>query len=87
MIAHTELGNNLFGRARQLKYKLTNGEIRFAGNRKLKIYGTLQCTSGKRMKAANRIFFISETEALNNGYRPCGHCMKVKFLIWKRLNV
>ena len=52
------------------------GSIRVGGNRRLKIYGTLHCTSGKRMKPENRVFFESEEEAVGLGYRPCGHCMR-----------
>ena len=58
-------------------------EIRFGGNNKLKIYGTLRCKSGKRMKRENRVFFKSVTEALDNGYRPCGNCLKSDYLKWK----
>lgn len=58
-------------------------EITLAGNRQLKIYGTLQCRSGKRMKIENRVFFVSEKEAITHGYRPCGHCMKGKYQKWK----
>jgi len=57
--------------------------IIFAGNRPLKIYGTLTCKPGKRMKAANRVFFASAKEAMQNGYRPCGHCMKTDYQNWK----
>ncbi|TXI68853.1 MAG: metal-binding protein [Cyclobacteriaceae bacterium] len=55
--------------------KIKKGEIAFAGNRNLKIYGLLNCASGKRMKIQNRVFFDSGTEALENGYRPCKKCM------------
>jgi len=57
--------------------------IRFGGNGKLKIYGTLRCRSGKRIKRENRIFFYSENEAIENGFRPCGHCMKQAYQHWK----
>lgn len=60
-----------------------NGVIILAGNAALKIYGTLHCTSGKRMKKQNRVFFINENEAINAGYRPCGHCMRQKYIAWK----
>ncbi|WP_262896687.1 Ada metal-binding domain-containing protein [Fulvivirga marina] len=60
------------------------GTVRFAGNRKLKIYGTLDCASGKRMKMENRVFFVSEREAVELGYRPCGRCMREKFVFWQR---
>jgi methylphosphotriester-DNA--protein-cysteine methyltransferase len=59
------------------------GKIRFAGNQQLKIYGTLTCSSGKRMKKINRVFFSSEHEATQAGFRPCGHCMKDFYSAWK----
>ena len=58
-------------------------EICLAGNRRLKIYGTLSCRSGKKMKKENRVFFINEEEAIREGYRPCGHCMKQAYLMSK----
>ncbi|MFN1216079.1 Ada metal-binding domain-containing protein [Chryseobacterium kwangjuense] len=67
-----------------LRSKIRKEEICFGGNRKLKIYGKLHCTSGKRMKRENRVFFISETEALEHNYRPCGHCMKQQYELWKK---
>ena len=57
--------------------------IQFGGNTKLKIYGTLHCKSGKRMKQENRVFFSSEQDAKNERYRPCGHCMRTDYLKWK----
>ncbi|HZX73980.1 MAG TPA: Ada metal-binding domain-containing protein [Cyclobacteriaceae bacterium] len=51
-------------------------KIQFGGNARLKIYGTLRCSSGKRMKTENRVFFESEEEAQRNGFRPCRHCIK-----------
>ncbi|MRX37878.1 metal-binding protein [Flavobacterium sp. LC2016-23] len=67
----------------QLRIKIKNAEICFGGNQKLKIYGTLKCASGKRMKRENRVFFYTEEEAEKNGFRPCGHCMKTKYQKWK----
>jgi hypothetical protein len=58
-------------------------KIAFAGNRQLKIYGTLQCKSGKRMNKQNRVFFTSEHEAGSSGYRPCGHCLREAYKKWK----
>ena len=58
-------------------------EINFGGNIKLKIFGTLQCASGKRMKRVNRVFFASVEEAVELGFRPCGHCMKTEYKKWK----
>lgn len=60
--------------------------LNFGGNRKLKIYGTLSCVSGKSMKKENRAFFETEEVALAQGYRPCGHCLKEKYKKWKKWN-
>lgn len=62
-----------------LKSSIKQRQINFAGNERLKIYGTLSCKSGKRMNVENRVFFTSEKEAIENGYRPCGHCMKKQY--------
>jgi methylphosphotriester-DNA--protein-cysteine methyltransferase len=35
------------------------------------------------MKKENRIFFISEEEAIRQGFRPCGHCMRQEYKKWK----
>ncbi|MFA6086493.1 Ada metal-binding domain-containing protein [Mucilaginibacter sp.] len=86
MILHSDLGQTAFARSRQLKKLLNSGGIKLAGNRKLKIYGTLNCSSGKRIKTENRLFFENETEAIATGYRPCGHCMKDVYQKWKALN-
>lgn len=85
MIQHSEMGDSAFERSRQLKALVDKGEVKLAGNRKLKIYGTLNCASGKRMRMHNRVFFKSEEEAINIGYRPCGHCMRKAYLQWKAL--
>ncbi len=77
MIQHSEINDN------DLRNQIKQKEICFDGNRNLKIYGTLQCKSGKRMKKENRVFFGSESEAIKNGFRPCGHCMKMNYQKWK----
>lgn len=56
---------------------IRHGEIKLAGNARLKIYGTLACGSGKRMKKENRVFFTSEDEAIRHGFRPCKRCMRL----------
>jgi methylphosphotriester-DNA--protein-cysteine methyltransferase len=77
MIKHIEIDHTtLVGLLRQNK-------ISFGGNHRLKIYGTLKCRSGKRMKKENRVFFSSEQQAIALGYRPCGHCMKAQYQKWK----
>jgi alkylated DNA repair dioxygenase AlkB len=57
--------------------------ISFAGNSRLRIYGKLDCVSGKRLKKENRVFFVSEASALTMGYRPCAHCMADTYKKWK----
>ncbi|MBO6517822.1 MAG: metal-binding protein [Bacteroidia bacterium] len=77
MILHSTL------RKTELIRQIRARKIALGGNVKLKIYGTLQCTSGKRIKMENRVFFRSENEAKTHGYRPCGHCMPEKYKEWK----
>ncbi len=77
MITHLELKNKI------LTSLIKERNIQFGGNTKLKIYGTLHCKSGKRMKQENRVFFSSIEEAKDQGFRPCGHCMKNDYLKWK----
>jgi methylphosphotriester-DNA--protein-cysteine methyltransferase len=77
MVGHNKISDS------DLWNKIKNSEICVGGNQKLKIYGTLKCGSGKRMKRENRVFFSSEKEAIQNGFRPCGHCMKTEYLKWK----
>jgi methylphosphotriester-DNA--protein-cysteine methyltransferase len=77
MFHHLELGKQ------KLRSLIKKGKTVLGGNRRLKIYGKLSCKSGKRMKKENRVFFASEKQAINEGYRPCGHCMKTKYQTWK----
>jgi len=78
MIRHQDISSN------KLSALIRNGSIRIADNSHLKIYGLLNCRSGKRMKIKNRVFFKTETEAIQSGFRPCGHCIRDRFLQWKR---
>jgi methylphosphotriester-DNA--protein-cysteine methyltransferase len=66
-----------------LRNKIRQDEIHFGGNKRLKIYGKLQCTSGKKLNRENRVFFVSQEEAIQNGFRPCGHCMWAEYKEWK----
>lgn len=66
-------------------YKLLkDGEIfftetpgKFAGHKGYKIFGTLECKSGKRMKKENRVFFENLKDSIDEGYRPCKNCKPV----------
>ncbi|TLV02984.1 Ada metal-binding domain-containing protein [Dyadobacter luticola] len=84
MIQHSQLGPPTFGTSRKLKKLIDKKRICFGGNKNLKIYGRLDCSSGKRMKFQNRVFFESEKDALGNGYRPCGLCMREEYKKWKQ---
>ena len=77
MFYHIELTN------RKLKSLIDDGTIKLGGNKLLKIYGTLSCSSGKRMKKENRVFFKSKEEAINQAYRPCGGCMRNEYRKWR----
>lgn len=80
MILHAELADI------ELHRLIKVGDINLAGNIKLKIFGKLKCASGKRLKKANRVFFTSENEAVQAGFRPCGHCMQTDYRAWKTAN-
>jgi methylphosphotriester-DNA--protein-cysteine methyltransferase len=84
MINHIDLGHVTEERRKALCSLIRKGDITLGGYKKARIYGLLSCSSGKRMKVENRVFFKDEEEALANGYRPCGHCMKNKYAEWKK---
>lgn len=80
MIAHNKLSDD------EVRSLIKARVIAFGGNSKLKIYGLLRCKSGKRIHKGNRMFFTSVYDAKHMGYRPCGHCMKEEYTIWKKSN-
>ena len=79
-------------------YKLTdeNGEEYLSsipgalgGNKRLKIYGRLDCPSAnmwiqKGYYVKDRVFFLNEETAIEAGYRPCAICMKKEYEEWKK---
>jgi len=77
MVRHSAIDDRL------VRMYVRKAQIRFAGNSRLKIFGMLRCAQGKRMKKENRVFFRSMEDAINAGYRPCGHCMKAAYQQWK----
>jgi len=78
-------------------YKVRNAENKevlsemkgaFGGHKKLKIYGQLDCRSAlmhlaKGHYAKQRVFFLSEADAISAGYRPCSVCEPDKYAEWK----
>ena len=80
MIRHLDLGSTPVARLRRLAALRRDGTVSLGGNRNLKIYGTLTCRSGRRLKVENRVFFRDAAEAKESGYRPCGHCLREDYL-------
>jgi methylphosphotriester-DNA--protein-cysteine methyltransferase len=56
------------------------------GNRRLKIYGRLDCPSARRALprgyARRRVFFADEATAIAAGYRPCARCLPEQYRVW-----
>ena len=54
------------------------------GNSKAKIYGMFDCFAANaaltKGYAQHRVFFLNEEEAIGAGYRPCGRCMRERYL-------
>lgn len=80
----------------QQKYRLmdASGKINesatrglLGGNSKAKIYGRLDCKSAIKAIPTGydeiRVFFANEEIAIAAGYRPCGHCMRDQYRLWK----
>jgi methylphosphotriester-DNA--protein-cysteine methyltransferase len=81
MIKHIDISDQ------DVRKLIRHKQIGLGGNRKLKIYGLLNCASGKRMKRENRVFFTGLNEAINKGYRPCGNCLRAEYKEWKNGSV
>ena len=81
------------------EYKLLSADGKFytstapgtyGGNSKAKIYDRLDCPAAlSAIKAhpgsyeAGRVFFADEGTAVAAGYRPCGRCLRGKYIEWK----
>jgi hypothetical protein len=46
----------------------------YAGNKKTKIFGRLDCESGKLTSKEDRVFFSTWKNAIRSGYRSCEKC-------------
>ena len=66
-----------------LRARLRDGSLTMAGNRRLKIYGRLDCPAGRRMHRSRRVFFADMASALSAGYRPCARCCQAAYDVWK----
>ena len=62
----------------------------FGGNRRMKIYGRLDCPSALRALsrgyAKRRVFFADEAAAIAASYRPCAVCMPAEYRRWKAVS-
>jgi hypothetical protein len=67
----------------QLRLLLKARHITLAGHGPSRIYGLLRCPSGRKMGRKNRVFFANETEAITEGFRPCGRCLPLAYKIWR----
>ena len=58
----------------------------------LRIYGRLDCWSAnKNLRnggyAQHRVFFADEETAIASGFRPCGHCLRDQYKLWKQSGI
>ena len=67
----------------ELRARLRDASLTLAGNRRLKIYGRLDCPAGQRMHRSSRVFFADMASALSAGYRPCARCCRAAYDVWK----
>lgn len=73
------------------KQQMSKEKGTLGGYQGLSIYGRLDCRSALRHLALghyaqSRVFFADEETAVSAGYRPCGICMREKYLEWKKNN-
>jgi len=73
LLLHKEISDAL------VRKMIRQNQISLGGNGPKKIYGYLNCASGKRLKKQHRVFFKNEKEAILAGFRPCGICMKTAY--------
>lgn len=76
----------LLGADRTLYESPTKGTL--GGNRRLRIYGRLDCPNALRWLAKghyvkNRVFFADAATAVAAGYRPCAICLRSDWLRYK----
>lgn len=70
------------------KEYMSNMPGTLGGNKKLKIYGKLDCYSAlnfikKGYYVDKRVFFKDEETAISAGYRPCAKCMRKEYQLYK----
>ena len=72
------------------KIYLSDEKGTLGGNSRNKVYGRLDCPAALRAikqgdtYAKYRVFFKDEETAIAAGFRPCGTCMREKYIEWKQ---
>ena len=51
-------------------------ETRYIANKSSKVYHKENCTAVSKMKEENKVKFEKSKDAENEGYSPCGICLK-----------
>ncbi len=51
-----------------------NNTLSYCGNKNSKVFHKSSCTSVKKTKEANKVYFADKDEYLENGYKPCQNC-------------
>ena len=49
-------------------------DAKYIGNSETKVFHTLDCGHGKRIKKENRVYFKTRAEAIEAEYTPCKVC-------------
>ncbi len=57
----------------------------YAGYKKGKIFGRLDCRSGMRMSKSQRVFFHTLEDAVLQDYRPCKNCKPLNHDLWQQI--
>ena len=52
----------------------TAAKAKFVSSKNSKVFHKIDCSSAKRIKSANKIFYNSRTQAIEDGKRPCKRC-------------
>ena len=60
------------------------------GNGRARIYGSLDCWNARAamrrwpgVYETHRVFFRDEQTAIAAGFRPCGHCQRAAYRVWR----
>ncbi len=66
--------NKISGSEISIAQESENNLYSYCGNKNSKIYHKLSCSSAKKTKEENKIYFKTLEECQNAGYKPCKIC-------------